>query len=300
MKANSDAFFTKGSTHTVCQDYARAGAVVVDRAWNNDELIPGSPFAIVCDGCSGSQDTDIGARILASVAAYLLENGYVREHFFTPYVRQSVLGRAHRAVMAMGGITAMGGFSSWLDATMLVARFDGVATRVSIIGDGAVLVRMRNGEVALHVFEHPHNAPFYLSYMQDPARHDAYVSKYGMNTTHRKLVRSVDGVWSQDFESTISGWDACPEICALSSGCDLVMLLSDGAASFLKVVDTGTSRYQEAVPIVEVVDELLKIKSFAGPFLQRRCQVFLDKFCKAKGWQHADDFSAAAIYMPEL
>lgn len=293
MKAHSDAFFTKGSTHTVCQDYARAGAVVVDRTWDNAKIPSGSPFAIVCDGCSTSRDTDIGARILAAVTAFLMENGYVSGHLFTPYVRQSILSRAHRAVMAMGGV------HSWLDATMLVARHDGAATLVNIIGDGAVIVRKRSGEVALHVYEQAQNAPFYLSYLLDPARHEAYLSKYGAITLHRKLVRGADGTWKQEFESSVSGWDACPEIYAPDAECDLVMLLSDGSTSFLKVVDTGTSRYQEAVPIVDVVDELLKIKSFAGPFLQRRFQAFLDKFCKANGWQHADDFSAAAIYMPE-
>lgn len=54
--ANSDAFFSIGKTHEVCQDYARAGD------------LDGRQFAIVSDGCSSSPDTDFGARALVMSA----------------------------------------------------------------------------------------------------------------------------------------------------------------------------------------------------------------------------------------
>lgn len=49
MKVTTDAFFSIGKTHTVCQDYAVARQTEV----------------CVSDGCSSSPDTDIGARLVA-------------------------------------------------------------------------------------------------------------------------------------------------------------------------------------------------------------------------------------------
>ena len=61
MEWRTDAFFSIGKTHMVCQDYARSGTT---RA--------GHPYAIVCDGCSSSPDTDLGSRFLAmSFASYV-------------------------------------------------------------------------------------------------------------------------------------------------------------------------------------------------------------------------------------
>lgn len=296
MKAHSDAFFTKGSTHTVCQDYARAGVVGPHPIY---DIEAGSPFAVLCDGCSSSKHTDIGVRLLSSITSARLASGQPLD----------IDGLADRSVLRLAKNTAeaLGLEVSCLDATFLVAECQRDHVRATMVGDGAAVVLTRSGDAELHVLEHPQNAPFYPSYRLNLTRHDTYLSTYPAATRHRVLVRPAGGPWRLEHEDDLTPpanplvrWPKWPELIIPRWSCQMVMLLSDGVASFLKTVDTGTSRYQEAVPIVEVVDELLKIKSFAGPFLQRRCQAFLDKFCKAKGWQHADDFSAAAIYMPEL
>ncbi len=49
---NLDSFFSMAKQHAVCQDYAIGG------------MLP-SPFLVLCDGCSSSNNSDVGARILA-------------------------------------------------------------------------------------------------------------------------------------------------------------------------------------------------------------------------------------------
>ena len=295
-QAHSDAFFRMGRTHTICQDYTRAGVVGPYPLY--DEIEAGAPFAVLCDGCSSSEHTDIGARILVSATSARLASGQPFDLDGLPH--KSVLHLAQKAVEAIG-LKA-----SCLDATLLIAERQRNYVRATVIGDGAAVVLRRNGDAELHVIEHPHNAPFYPSYRLDLARHGAYLSAYPVATRHRVLVRPAGGTWRLEHEGDLTPpqnplhcWPKWPEIIVPRWSCQMVMLLSDGAASFLKTVDTGTSKIQEPVPLVDVVSELLNIKSFTGPFLQRRCQAFLDRFCVANRWQHADDFSAAAIYMPE-
>ena len=50
-----DSYFTNGKVNKVCQDYVIHGETPV-------------PYVILCDGCSSSKFTDVGARILAHSA----------------------------------------------------------------------------------------------------------------------------------------------------------------------------------------------------------------------------------------
>ena len=54
MKINTDSIFLQGSDHQVCEDYATD----FGSSEKNKRII-------VCDGCSGSSMTDVGARLLA-------------------------------------------------------------------------------------------------------------------------------------------------------------------------------------------------------------------------------------------
>ncbi|MCA9708502.1 MAG: hypothetical protein KDK70_21815, partial [Myxococcales bacterium] len=63
-----DAWFAIGDTHVVCEDFACAGHTEA-----------GAGFAVVCDGCSSSPQTDVGARLLAAAARVELERGRLPE-----------------------------------------------------------------------------------------------------------------------------------------------------------------------------------------------------------------------------
>ena len=57
---NLDWYFTIAKQHVVCEDYALTGWEPV-------------PYTIVCDGCSSSEHTDVGARVLAWSAKKALQ-----------------------------------------------------------------------------------------------------------------------------------------------------------------------------------------------------------------------------------
>jgi len=300
----SDAFFARGKTHMVCEDFAVAGRAEC-----------GASFAIVSDGCSSSKDTDTGARILAHSAA--LEMNWVagagwgafKEH------ESKIISNAWDATRPI----YLNG--RCLDATLLTAHWaigpdDTGGVAVNMRGDGVVVVRERDsGDYTIFVTDHEHNAPRYLSYDLDPDRLEGYLKKYGEKHTTRMY-----GVGCGEFQydqkklnerhpEDISPWPRMKhegktfefeghpgEQWFERDRYDLVMVLSDGVLTFQRPVVSDTSKTYEDVPVTEVVEQLLKIKTTSKNFLKRRCHRFLNRFCKKHGWEHTDDFSVAAIW----
>lgn len=278
MKYNADSFFTIGKSHTVCQDYARTGSQRGD----------GMPFAVLCDGCSASPDSDMGARFLALAAASEIQTG---EEESISLFNHYTLKRAS-ASLGYYGLPLRA-----LDATLLTAQVEHEHSRVRVRvqGDGVVVCRKRTGFWDMWLVEHPQGAPRYLSYDQEPNRLTGYRHEFGEETLVNVYSFTEEGRYLQKS----SECQGNVEFFAPAEEYDLVLLLSDGVSSFQQLVATNTSRHLTGVPAEEVISHLLKIKSFTGQFLQRRCRSFLTKFCTEHNWQHYDDFSAAAIWMGE-
>lgn len=279
MNVNTDAFFSIGQTHMVCQDYAKAGF-----------QRNGLPYAVLSDGCSTSKDTDIGARLLCLAAAFNMHWIAGNECSFQDR-ESTILEGARQGAMAM----SLSPFC--LDATLLAAywteREGKVGTGVSMRGDGVVVARTRDGKTCIYSVDHEYNAPRYMSYDLDPKRLEGYMKVYGDRSRVRTIVTGTDIDGTTTFNGHGEDWFFA------ASDYDLVMLLSDGAHTFQERVATGTSRTLVDVPFLGVIDQLLKIKSWTGKFMQRRCHKFLAHFCPAHNWQHTDDFSVAAIWMGE-
>jgi hypothetical protein len=77
---------------------------------------------------------------------------------------------------------------------------------------------------------------------------------------------------------------------------DMVAVLSDGVHSFQKKNVLGQL---ENIPLQEVLQQLMQLKSVKGEFVTRRCKRFLNKYCAEHGWSHYDDFAMAAVYTEE-
>lgn len=271
---HADAFFAIGSSHLVCQDYARAGAV----ARENGAAVP---YAIVADGCSSSPDTDFGARLLTAAAVRCLGD---REHFDPAWT----IREAARAADASVG-------RQCLDATLLVAYpVPGGGVRVRVCGDGVVVARRRGGRVAVWEIGFATGAPGYLSYLLDEQR----LARYLRQGHGERLVTAwEDGaVVAERRSAARRGPDGRPAGFAWGvdfgpGEVDLVLLATDGVHSFRRSGDLGP----EGVPIAEIVGHLTAFRTLAGAFLARRCRSFLTRFCSDNGWCHHDDFGAAAI-----
>ncbi len=260
----SDGFYSIGASHTVCQDYARGG-VARGRVSN---------YALVSDGCSGSEDTDLGARFLVHAAERRLR--VFEENFDPQWI-------ARRAAMAA---SLFGADPLCLDATLLSAFVvDNRHVHITVAGDGFVAAKRNDGALVSWEFSDG-GAPAYLSYTLNDRRMKAYLDA-GYGT--RRITQRIDGVVCNEQEQVLCGSDFTTTFSLDIQHYDFLLLMSDGASSF-----EGPNVRQQ-----DVVEELCAIKSTRGSFVQRRCRRFLGKFCKTREWVHQDDLAVAGLYLRE-
>jgi len=259
---HADCAFTIGSTHKVCQDYALSGTSHA------------GPFAIVSDGCSGSPDTDIGARLLAKVGEAAIRVGiplksrYLRGHCEELY--RLVFGR----VLDVARPHAF-------DATLLAVFFSppDAQVAVAIAGDGAAAYRGAHGELRGVRVRAADNLPPYLSYGWSAARDEAHRAA----SVPREVIQAAD-------ESGIPLGHLDP-YWLYPADAEVVAIFSDGVESFHDAEGAQVDPRQ-------VVQELMAFKTYPGAFVQRRVQAFLRE-CTARGWTHHDDLAMAAVYLGE-
>ena len=275
---HSDAFFTIGTSHTICQDYALAG-----------KTKDGKAFAVVADGCSSSAHTDFGARLIAAAAIDCAEY-----RSLLPAIVYSV---AKDSLPKALSATA-------LDATLLVALETTAGVVVDRYGDGFVIARRRDGVIEV-VSDDFNNAPPYLSYLLDANRMREYlkytggICKTSIVEMGAKTNEELHGMQHENVLCTVN--PTIVEFCTwayhssvyTSALYDLVVLVSDGLGSFVR-------KDGNAAPTAhELIADLLGIKTFTGEFVTRRAKRFLQT-AKNAGLEHYDDLGLAAIYLGDL
>lgn len=234
----ADAHFERGRGHAVCQDYALWGTGARG-AW-----------AVVCDGCSSSPETDVGARLLAHAAAAALQRGRLPGSI--SIVREAA------AVAERLGLSAF-----CLDATLVAAVVHGDAVVGLIRGDGVVAGRRRSdGAIELTMRRCLDETPDYPSVVLDPERRAAWRDRLGPRAWTERWSSSGDG-------AAPSRGPTIPERGHAWVGqfprdrYDRVLVASDGLASL---------RDREGAPVdpVWVAARLLDAPSTTGCFVRRR------------------------------
>ena len=152
---HTGSHYIMGATHTECQDFTLHGKSPM-------------PHIIVCDGCSASLGSHVGARILAKTAQYLLQQNSILNYYdFGEYVIQ----KGQRIVSKMGLLDCV------LDSTLLVGFVQDNVMTVYIYGDGCVLYQKVTGEIGIINIEFADNAPYYLTYWLQESHQQAYASR---------------------------------------------------------------------------------------------------------------------------
>ncbi len=264
----TDAHFTIGKTHDVCEDYAVAG-----------QTSEGLAYAIVSDGCSSSPRTDFGARFLATAAEV-----QTRTHHLMP-LGDEVIHNADEARKVLGLP------QTCLDATLLVATWGDDELNVRMWGDGEVVI-LCDGGFSWHSVEYVAGAPRYLTYNLNAARREVYEAESD-NGRRTETIRTVWEAGQHGMDTVLieSTNQASLQLRVDTINVRGVLLLSDGLQTFQDTTN-GSNR---PVPVFEVLEQVLAIKNTNGEFLKRRCNKFLGKFCRDNGWHHDDDFSVAGI-----
>ncbi|MDD5589173.1 MAG: protein phosphatase 2C domain-containing protein [Candidatus Nanoarchaeia archaeon] len=259
-----DSAFSIGSSHIVCQDYAIA---------DND-----SKSIIVCDGCSSSENTDIGSRLLALCTKTCLEEYQI---FSKDIIIEKI--KMYSRLLKLTYST--------FDSTLMVVKKNNDILNINIIGDG-ILVFEKEKTLVINDFVCENNYPPYLSYNLNEER-----KKNLINTDEIKHKRTIIekenhlNIWGleNDFLNIESFY------IAMDNDFKSVTLFSDGIHSFGKRDEMGIFK---PLNFIDIIFELMDFKSTTGKFIQRRLNRF-EKDCKKRGWEHYDDLSMATIYLKE-
>jgi len=287
---NTDIFFTQGSTHKVCQDYA------ISNRRDKDGLITGRAFAIVCDGCSGAEDSDFGARVLARAALRHQDRFLSHDQRLNRILTTADMYRQSLALPVQS-----------LCSTLLMAVETGDSIEVTVVGDGVVFARKRDGTGIIYEYRYPSGAPYYLRYALSSSDEAEYGEIFGWKRqewVHEFLNGKIEFVKMNSNDTTPNYEESALSIMPVTrtfktSEYDLVAIMSDGTSAFERFQETATGREPHLISLADVLREVTAFKNYNGEFVQRRCQKAFEKFRK-DGWQNTDDFSIGAIYIGKL
>lgn len=285
---NADCAFEIGASHSVCQDYARAGAHPPAATPECSGRQP-SPYVILSDGCSSSPDTDFGARLLVRAAEQTLrERGEVPARDVAE-VHQEAARRA-LAWAELAGLPPQA-----VDATLLTAHLRGDELILGCSGDGVICLQSRAGALDVYIVSYPSGYPAYPSYAHQPGRLLALeaAALTGKEVRHFRSA-SVEECLRL---AGVTGGDSLTEVLAVrASDYKYAALFTDGIHSFQRAGQAATGGYVEAVAADEALRALVSFKSSGGSFVGRRVKRFR-KDCQLRGWQHEDDLAVGALHL---
>jgi hypothetical protein len=281
-KMNTDVFFTKGTSHKVCQDYA----------------IAGPDYVVVSDGCSSEQHTDFGSRLLTRAA--IQHFGLIGDHIrwtqtgfdaATTNFASKVIRRAADAAHAL-----------YLDdrclyATLLYIQASQNTFFCAMFGDGALVLKDKQGNLFIKKVSFPQSCPFYLRYCLSLESWNDYKVNVGLGYTVDSYKILPDGqVTDQEVESPKLSLDPLQPIyyggTFMTNEWECAAVMSDGAFDFLVKDDQGAPPIH--VNSSAIIQEAMSFKGYQGEFVWRRMNRAFKLF-EEKGWRPFDDFSMGVI-----
>lgn len=277
---NTDFYYEIGHSHISCQDYALAGQASKDIS-----------FALVSDGCSASKNVDIGARILVHSALNFLRNECINSFDIFKNAKASefcipIISSAHNVMKSLNlDLHA-------LDATLLMAISSGIETRVFVYGDGAVIVKKKDGTVKCFTIEYNDGAPYYLSYLLDAERQRGYFAEFNQ-TVYIHERELMDGNLVLKSSNQYQAKDIYDIATWTFADVETITLISDGYVSYEKILDNRTV---DKIPLGRVIEGISKFKNFNGQFVERRMLNFRRE-CQRESIGHYDDIGVASIYL---
>lgn len=224
-----DQFCTIGKTHTVCEDYIAQGEIP-------------TPFIILSDGCSASNHTEIGSRILVSTAKHLFENAKEFPPDYTIFGNQLITTAWDVAQKLLPSPLTTN--DSILDATTMLAFVHNSEILVYIYGDGCIFYKDYQGNVHTIDINFTHNAPYYLTYWLNPKRRAEY-ERYD-----QKPLFIIDSVSGRSLPLSFT----TPLIFRFAlNQFKTIAIASDGATSFIKFTQAvKLSLYTVAVQLLDI------------------------------------------------
>jgi len=280
-----DSYSTNGNVHKTCEDYSLHSEYPLEHV-------------IICDGCSSSRFTDVGARLLAHTAQKVLLDRISKEfndvdepEVFMQYFRGQVIYEISK-VLDLLELN-----SECLDSTLLVSFIKHNMIHTYLFGDGQVLIIYKSGDEELKTISYKGNAPYYLSYQMLINREKNRVFKsFAKNseepllTRYEEIIRKKQGIYSVETKSTLYSdffIDPIPLDNIL-----FYLIMSDGTESFINRSNGERVSYQK------IVEEFSSFKNTNGEFIKRRVRRAIEDFAKENIY-NTDDVSVAGFYFSD-
>ncbi len=278
---NTDAYYEIGAGHTFCEDYADHGKFIID----------GKPFrfAIVCDGCSSSKGSDVGARLLAK---------WFPKAFIDSYRLNFEAGGSNPESFVAANLVEKIKQNSLdieptaYDATVVALVYDEFEDTLHSFawGDGKIFYKYKNENGFLTDIGFVSNAPYYLSYGVNPQRDSGYEKAFG--SLYADIVPynvKPDGLVAIQQDIMTRQKSFYEKLEQVSTVLSHATVFTDGVDTFHNKDDMDIK-----MPKHNIYTQLSQYKSVHGDFVQRRMNGAI-KFCKKEGWQHFDDIAVATI-----
>lgn len=249
-----DYIFSIGKEHKVCEDY-----VIVD----NEKI----PMIIVSDGCSSSEFSDIGSRLLSFNA-----KNFINEHFLSLIENKDYAKEIFQQTFLYNKAISLNEKS--LDCTLLFAFIYKEQLHYFVIGDGIVNYKL-NGEIHTKNFSFKDEKVFYGNYFNNVSRLNFY-----KNSDLSLKIENISNSENHIEETKDYIYYNVLDINEL----DYFFLSTDGLLSCSS--DTIFSK--------QMFFEFLDFKNLKGEFIQRRFKNWHKKINK-EGINHADDIGIAGF-----
>lgn len=286
----SDHFFTGGVGHSVCEDYALSGNYLVGMGEFKYH------FGIVCDGCTQSPNTDVGARLLALSTKNVLSAIFCHKTLAKDPVKtfetigNAIIQRAYSTLRSLELNTEA------LDAALLiVVQSQHVSGEVNpktytiAFGDGFVY-GVKGSDVVIKKISYKKEAPYYLRYSLTTSMKDQYIEQFGDQKQIENWAFNLNEDTPENQGPTLEPQDAFTPFVHVFEDFDLVGVASDGFDQLRDILENGQ---RNPLTYEQVFREALNIKNFNGDFVSRHLG-FLTK----RRWKNRelfDDISTAMI-----
>jgi hypothetical protein len=295
---NADCFYEMGYTHTVCEDYALAGKL-------SDTIC----YAIVCDGCSASDDVDVGARIMAYAALCEIKQTSWERVLKDPVISPTFAMKFYQGIAIRADLSRrqLGLAVDCLDSTLLIAiANDEHVGKVFMYGDGGVAVVGKEGNLVYRHVIYKSGAPYYLSYLLDGRKNDGYNATFGnkgIEIVTENLDDGEEKEWNDIVEPrTFQGVQTYGYTSFSFSDVKFVAVMSDGIHTYgepeLKEgfdIRSNPKVQLKDIPHGRMVEQFMGFKNTKGEFVKRRLNR-VKRDCLSDHLYHYDDVSISAIF----
>lgn len=278
---NIDSFIKKGKQHFICEDYII----------HEDVIVP-IPYIILSDGCSSSENTDIGARILCRCALNVLEEKYFSRKRIPELSSAPYWDFGYRIITKAKEVSdKLNLEKSSLDATLIIAYAFENNVFVNMYGDGNIIYKPKeSNELNCIKIKFDRSAPYYLNYLVNKSRDLVYHQNQDREfITREENKYSID---TNDFYESSKKYDMSetkiftfeyPIECL-----DFLCISSDGIDSFID--NKGESAYFRSI-----IKDFTSFKNTTGKFVKRRLNKAISEYEKFN-FKHMDDISYGCFY----